>query len=287
MPAGKGLVNGVVFGLPVYGVHPETLDRLEQAQQFLGARRSAGTGARGWGVQSIGGYRANSRGHSRGLAVDINYYANPYVMHESGEAEQDARLAPVYHRIARLMLKRDSVIPARITQGAISERRTLQLFRALRNESRAMTGYFRLMRNRAQLERHLPSAPKPAKGLSARFGVPNRALVAAALQRRMLADYVLLAGRPGPAVPGLQYPAPDPALAGDAPFTGDPKLRAPELGFLNLPEELVRTLTAVGFRWGGTDMGRQSGDLMHFYLPEQAVNLRPSTPSKPAAKKKE
>jgi hypothetical protein len=82
----------------------------------------------------------------------------------------------------------------------------------------------------------------------------------------MVRDYVTLAGRAGPAVAGLAYPTPD-AEAGDPPFAGDPTYRGPELGFMNLREELVQALTDAGLRWGGTDMGSSSGDLMHFYLP--------------------
>ena len=52
---------------------------------------------------------------------------------------------------------------------------------------------------------------------------------------------------------------------------GDAAYRGPESGFLNLREGLVRALTEAGLRWGGTDFGNQSGDIMHFHLPESEV----------------
>jgi hypothetical protein len=61
-------------------------------------------------------------------------------------------------------------------------------------------------------------------------------------------------------------------VPGDPPFSGDPVYRGPELGFLNLREDLVGALTDAGLRWGGTDMSGNSGDLMHFYLPSASVS---------------
>ena len=257
-PPMLGLADGVLFGHPVLGLQPEALRRLREAED-------SGTVLAGeaLGVEAVVGYRAGSRAHSQGLAVDLNYFANPYLMHESGEAGRDALLAPVYHRIARTMLGRDSVIPQEITEGAPDSTRTLRLFRALRDESRAMVAYFRLMRDRDALTRFLESRePKPGESATAPPPTPS---AADELQRQMAQDYVTLAGRPGPMVAGLEYPTPD-AQPGDPPFAGDPTYRGPELGFLNLREELVQALTDTGLRWGGTDMGSNSGDLMHFYL---------------------
>lgn len=247
-PADSGLVDAVLFEHPVRGLHPELLRRLRQVEA---SHRTASPG-----VEMIVAYRKGSRAHERGLAVDINYFANPYLMHESGEEPQDARLAPVYHRIARLMLGRDSVIPEEITSGTPSPERTLRLYRALHAESRAMIAYFRLMQNRTALERfRARRAPVPGTET---------------LQRQMAQDYVTLSGRAGPAVPGLVYPAPETA-GGDPPFAGNPAYRAPEFGFLDLREELVRALTEAGLRWGGTDMSTNSGDVMHFYLPDSEL----------------
>jgi hypothetical protein len=257
-PAGSGLVDGVLFGHPVLGLHPELLRRLRRADPSSSAAVIAGSEPP-LGVEMIVAYRRGSRAHSHGLAVDVNYYANPYIMHEQGEPLQDERLAEVYHRVARVMLGRDSVIPVAITAGAPEPARTLRLYRALRDESRAMIAYFRLMQDRDALARFLATPH------------PQLAGDAEAVQRRMAQDYVTLSGRAGPSVSGLDYPSPEP-MGGDPPFAGDPTYRGPELGFLNLREELVRAFTDAGLRWGGTDMGASSGDLMHFYLPAGEAN---------------
>ncbi|MGV3724309.1 MAG: hypothetical protein ACO1SX_25725, partial [Actinomycetota bacterium] len=152
-----------------------------------------------------------------------------------------------------------SVIPHAITQGTASPSRTRRLYDALREESRAMIGYFRLMQDRRALEQFLETRAILVGGQTADL-----------LQRQMMHDYVTLSGRPGPSVAGMEYPAPLPA-AGNPPFAGDPTYRGPELGFLNLPRELVQALTDAGLRWGGTDMSANSGDLMHFYLPSSTV----------------
>lgn len=247
-PASSGLMDGVLFQHPVLGIHPALMSRLQQVEA-PGAPPALG-------VEMIVGYRRGSRAHANGLAVDINYYANPYLMHEGGESERDAGLALVYHRIARTMLGRDSVIPEEITTGSPGPERTLRLYRQLCEESRAMIAYFRLMQDSEALGRFAAAQNPP----------PN----VADLRRQMADDYVTLSGRPGPVAPGLKYPEALPA-PGDPPFAGDPVYRGPELGFLNLKETLVRELTDAGLRWGGTDMGANSGDLMHFYLPDSEV----------------
>jgi len=269
-PAGTGLVDGMVFGRQLYGVHPELLRRLRAAEVLAaheagGQATAAGTDL---GVDTLVGYRTGSRSHVHGLAVDFNYYANPYLMHERGEEALDRRLAPVYHRIARLMLGRDSVIPDQITRGTHDPERTMRLFSQLREESRAMIGYFRLMPDRAKLQQHLSAAGSTE---TATLLAAGAAVTPEALQRQMLQDYVTLSGRSGPPVPGMSYPPPE-TVPGDPPFAGDSKYRSPELGFMNLNEELVRALAREGVRWGATDMGPASGDLMHFYLPASEVN---------------
>ncbi len=274
-PPELGLVDGVVFGRQVNGMHPELLRRLVQAEQLAQQDPSSQEDA---GIDTIIAYRAGSRSHSRGLAVDINYYANPYVMHESGEGELDRELTQVYHRIALLMLGRESVLPEEITRGAIGTDRTLRLLRELREESRAMIAYFRLMPDAQALERHLRTHPAgrdhAANGRLLPIGEPVAPL---RLQQQMMRDYVVLAGRRGPSVPGLTYPTAPVVVKGDAPFAGDPTYRGPEMGFLSLSEPLVKALTQVGLRWGGTDMERTSGDLMHFYLPASEVAISGAT----------
>jgi hypothetical protein len=275
-PAGSGLVDGEAFGQNVRGVQPELLSRLRRAEEKAAQALSPEGGpltSGEYGVYSLVGYRTGSRAHSSGRAVDLNYYANPYVMHTSGDASLDRQLGPVYHRIARLILGRDSAIPEEITQGTPSPDRALRLFHRLREESAAMVRYFSLMPDRTRLQAYLASH---ADRLAAAF--PDSRPAAGDVQQQMMMDYVILAGRPGPKVPGLEYPVvpPPPDTAadggaepklGDRPFAGDPRYRAPELGYLQMREEVFRALMDSGLLWGGSDMGRQSGDLMHFFIP--------------------
>jgi hypothetical protein len=285
-PEGLGLLNGEVFGQTVLGVTPDLLERLKDAERLAGLeiRSDGGTVSREqWGIFTLVGYRSGSRAHSTGRAVDLNYYSNPYIMHEAGETALDAELGPVYHRIARLMLGRESVIPEEITHGAPGLERTMKLYGQLREESQAMADYFRLMPDRTRVSRRLAALRQPKPPSFWRELLPGGAEPAAdALQRQMMADYVVLSGRPGPAVQGLEYPpaattARDSGPTADRPFEGEPRYRAPEFGFLDLREEVVRGLTQAGIRWGGTDMGRQSGDLMHFYLPRSSSTVASSS----------
>jgi N-acetylmuramoyl-L-alanine amidase len=266
------------------GLHPDFRKKLEQGEQAV-ARLIHPDGspvtAAEWGVKSIGGYqRREGRGgwHPWGLAIDVDYLENPYIMHESGEPDMDKRLKPVYHRIARLMLERDSVIPEEITKtqkGETKADRTSRLYDALLAESRAMVAYFALMSDAAKVQKQLDEI---AGDSSSRVLAEANPKDAKGLQQLMLRDYVTLSGREGPAIAGLTYP--DPAkllgkLVGQAPFyVGKGKdekayqdsisRRAPERGFLTIRKEIVMGLTSANLRWGAIDLGGASGDVMHF-----------------------
>ncbi|MFN3651009.1 MAG: hypothetical protein ACK47B_15650 [Armatimonadota bacterium] len=279
-PASKGegaraprpplLIDAEFFGQPVSGLDPELVRRLQRAETRLAAQTDRADADRhsAW-VKTIAGYREGSRAHSEGRAVDINSSSNPYVMHEYGEEELDQVLGPIYHRIARLMLGRDSVIPEEITQGTPSPDRTMRLYEKLREESGAMAAYFRLMPDRTRLSEQLAKVNSRGRSdtLDDLAGVTPEAL-----QAQMMTDYVTLAGRPGPPVEGLTYPEPAP-VPGDRPLEGAAEHRAPEQGFLDLDRDLVRALTEAGIRWGGTDMANASGDLMHFFLPGEESSI--------------
>src|SRR5262249_25457215 len=143
--------------------------------------------------------------HNWGLAVDLNYDGLPYIMHARDEGAMDRELGPIYERIAQFILHRGSVVPRLITQGGRSSHRTSDLYDRLKQESDAMGTYFGLMRDSARLAAAIQSAPqgfdwRPVAGSAT---APS----ADALQSQMMADYVTLAGRPGPAISGKSYPA--------------------------------------------------------------------------------
>lgn len=261
------LVNGTVFGQAVTGLHPTFLRKLELAQADA-QQRIGGTAPVNWGISSIGGHSLrpprNGGWHPWGLAIDMNYASSPFIMHEAGEAALDAQLAPVYHRIARFVLGRtESVIPRTITQGAISTQRTATLYTQLAAESNAMIAYFRFLTAPAELDERLRQRPMDADAARAFFGDATPATPINVL-RCIMRDYVLLSGRPGPAVPNETYPQ-IPAVAGaDRPFAGASAARDPLRGFLSIRPEIALALSAQGLRWGAIDFGSQSGDVMHF-----------------------
>ncbi len=258
------LVDATVFGRPVSGVRPEFLRKLQQGEQEARRRMEAGAA---WGIQTVGGHRRNPSGrswHTWGLAVDLNYASCPYVMHEAGEANLDRELGPVYHRIARFIMRRDSAIPSEITQGRRSRERTSRLYTRLEEESEAMCTYFDLLRDPAHLEAVIQVKNQdPPFDWRGYFGDDTQPSVRSVL-RRIMADYVTLAGRSGPAVPGESYPQPRATGGGDRPFAGGGAARDPLSGFLSIRREIAEALSEQGLRWGAVDLGGQSGDIMHF-----------------------
>jgi N-acetylmuramoyl-L-alanine amidase len=280
---------GRLFGLQLDGgVQPEFLTKLQRGEQaaarLIHPDGRAVTSAE-WGLGGITGNQPRpGRGgwHPWGLAVDVDYLRNPYVMHERGEGALDRLLGVVYHRIARAMLGRDSVIPREITQtprGESRAARTSRLYDRLREESDAMARYFRCMLDPNELERMLRSTPGSGGGDASTFW---RTIVgegtqptAQNLQRLMMRDYVVLTGRTGPAVNGQTYPEAAAVLrgvSGDPPFVvRDPARNAPAVrerdparGFLMIRKEIVMGLTGAGLRWGAIHFGNESGDVMHF-----------------------
>jgi Domain of unknown function (DUF4157) len=163
-PQGVPSPAGTFFGQPIPGVTAGLRRLLERAQVI--AKRSLCVNAHdpSWQAREpIGGVRPGSSGfHGRNMAIDLEYYANPYIMHEKDESGRDAQLRPVYHRIAGLILMRRSIIPEDLTtvKGGPGTDRTWQpkgapdpipittgeLHDVLKVESDAMVRYFELLR---------------------------------------------------------------------------------------------------------------------------------------------
>jgi hypothetical protein len=260
--AGAGAIAGPV-GAPV-GL---------AAGLAAGVGAASAAGGPSWGVNSVGGYRASSGWHNWGLAIDLNADSAPYIIHEACEADLDSQLVPVYHRIARFMLSRDSVIPTDITRGTVGASRTARLYQSLAEESAAMISYFSLLRTPANLAARLQTRPLDASAALAFFGDATSPTYTNVL-RQIMRDYVVLKGQSGPAVPGETYPtlAALPAVTcgtrqrvPDRPFAGGGAGRDPLNGFLSIRREIVVALSAQNLRWGAIDFpGGASGDIMHF-----------------------
>lgn len=244
------------------------------------------------GITSVSGYQGpDFHGwHSWGLALDVNYVTNPYIMHESGEQEVDNQLRPVFHRISRFLIishpnhpTQDSIIPR--LGGSVTVPRDAYL--ALKVESEAMKHYFALMQDGAALQTYLNS-PAGQTGYSRAFasGATRGAPAtpdAAFVQRQMEQDWTVLTSRnpmppivpanpsalvPHPTIfhsaprisPGLDRPFDGPASQGSPLLAG----RSPLNGYLDLSDDVVNAMVSAGFMWGAVGMGSESGDIMHF-----------------------
>ena len=227
--------------------------------------------------------------HARHQAFDLGYCGNPFIMHENGERALDHDLGPVYSRIAGLVLNHASIIPATLlsvrpragTQRTWKRTETITvaaLYDLLKAESDAMKRYFELLRPAASADLGRTIATHRASA----FGRANPRLInadAAAQRQVMMADYLTLGGTKahlaaivGQSVSALHVASPParPRANGrpsDRPFAIPSSCagkRLPELGYVNLPREVVVALTEVGLAWGAIDLGGESGDIMHF-----------------------
>jgi N-acetylmuramoyl-L-alanine amidase len=275
---GREIASAKIFGVKLdgEGIRPDFYKKLQRAEDSAKKMISpTPVTAADWGITSIRGYRGKELGwHGWGLAIDIDYAKNPYVMHEAGEGDLDKLLTPVYERIAQFVLNRASVIPKTITTG---KTKVGEMYDRLLEESNAMKTYFKAMPDQAliqkELDKHKPFKTSFWKDV---WGIADRTPSLDDLQEIMMRDYVTLAGEPGPAVSGKTYPDAKVVLKGtkvfdpkskvDVPFDDKGKLasRKPENGFLTIRKELVLALTAEGLRWGAMDFGPESGDVMHF-----------------------
>jgi N-acetylmuramoyl-L-alanine amidase/peptidoglycan hydrolase-like protein with peptidoglycan-binding domain len=278
----KEIKSAKLFGLTVGGgIRPDFYKKLQQGEKEA-ARLihpdGAPVTAAEWGLKIISGMQARKgrSWHPWGAAIDIDSNLNPYVMHESGETAIDKMVAPSYQRIAKLMLKRDSVVPADISLSAEEKAkkaktpkeprsdRVSRLYDSLLEESDAMKRYFRIMQDQALLQKEIDKhKPLGATFWNDVWGVKTGTPSLDELQETMMRDYVVLSGQKGPAIAGKTYPDPEKiykGLKGDAPFVG----RKPENGFLAIRKEIVTGLTNAGLRWGAVDFGAPSGDVMHF-----------------------
>lgn len=289
--------DATFLGLPIRGgIHDDYVPLLRQVEQTLGF--TPGSTDR-HGVYDLSGFQGDGfHGlHSWGMALDINTTTDPYIMHESGERQLDAQLAPVYQRIAWFILGRNSVIPDAIRHpeslGGTAQTQASQLYDRLQEESRAMQTYFSYMQDLTALQNYI-STPDGLQRyqLITQATEPNQSpgsIDVRALQQQMMADFAVLTSHPGPLIqppendqagasaqPPLPYPQPAP-LTGrqDRPFdhSNSPR-RTPLSGFLDLQKDLVMAMVQAGLRWGAIGFGPESGDVMHFDLANQPVGQR-------------
>ena len=276
-------------------VHKEVAGRLADVERSL----NYATNQQKHGVATLRGKQGQGHWlHSYGCAIDFNYETSPYLMHERGESALDATLPDVYNRIALFVLGRPSVIPLDILVFNRSQSHREAMYDALKKESDAMQKYFGLfMREPGTfLAPYLNTQQgKDNAKRTSWAGVPAGTVpsVTAALQQ-IQKDWVTLSGRsdgpkilllstPGGSYSEYQNPCdvgmcyPQAAHYGiekdshvpDAPFISkDGVVRDPSHGFMTFDLDVVNALCNHGFYWGATDLGKESGDVMHFELTD-------------------
>jgi hypothetical protein len=232
-----------------------------KAREYIAETEGRAMEADDWDVKSMTGRQGPGTAlHQWGLAVDIDYAGQPYLMHESGEAPLDRKLKVVYNRIALLMLDRLS----KIVTGTAD-------FAAYSEESTAMKRYFALMDGRESLEDFLAANTRPDASWTTIFDsqsvLPSDR--AAQLRARMAADHAALIAPPEPNTEAVVKPGGRRPMM-DSPFDAT-KHADPRGGFLTMRKEVVRALRDVGMRWGGMDFGGENGDIMHFDLGKTYV----------------
>jgi len=266
------LKAGHFLGLAIGdNIHPELQAHLTQAEKAL-RDKGLSDKASDWGIYKIGGGGLESGGHRWGLAIDINYDSNPYVLHEAGEVDLDRQLLQVYDRIAWFILgKNRSDLGEMITQGispggfkSISD-----AYDHLQEESKAMVRYFQFMVDRSLLKLFVQVE---WLNIPQHFVKPDVDQWISIMQQ----DYLIL----GRVLDGKRAPTikkSDGEYA-DRPFSGgDATRRDPAKGFLDIPRPIVEALTISAdeknrrLKWGAIDfLGGVSGDVMHFYLESGA-----------------
>jgi hypothetical protein len=247
------LKQGHFLGQIIPSIHPDLQAKLTATEHALTAQ---GYSAPAGSIYIIGGGSPTSGGHRWGLAVDINYPSNPYVMHEAGEKLIDQELTDVYLVIATYLHKDNynSVIVDNIMRGIPDGFASVSdAYTQLDAESKMMIKYFSGLDDDSQIAALLPS-PTPANVEAARWQMRDR--------------YLKLGG----ILDGKSLPAPagSPATA-DRPFdkkgmNENAYRRDPKKGFLDIPQPIVEALCNQGLIWGAIGFGPQSGDIMHFDL---------------------
>ncbi|MFK4088951.1 hypothetical protein ACI2LF_32855 [Kribbella sp. NPDC020789] len=233
------------------------------ARQKIAATEGRPVEASDWRISDMQGLQFGSHGfHTFGLAVDLNYKTMPYLMNEGAydsiprEGPLDVKLRRVYRRISWLMLGRESVIPGALPKGAGP-----RSYPALAAESQAMQDYFALRGNPAACTAKL--AERDEAALKIIFDGAPAGDHATVLLGLLDTDHDQLTAAPeaNPALPATARPM-------DSPFDPAKGHTDPGSGFMTIRQEIHDALKEAdpAIRWGGTDFGEESGDLMHFDL---------------------
>lgn len=257
---GEGLISGHFLGRSIHG-HPILLRQLAAAEAHLQAHH----GVAGADLQRLlgvsGGYsilRAGDAFHHYGLAIDINYEANPYVGGQSpageGHAHDVDSVAAIY-RAAWLtggehaISSQDSSARGHVSGG------TDALYEHFSSANGALVAYLGARTNLEQVQRWLDAGttrrelPPPRGVRASSLGIERlRTADAAAWLQQIDADYTATHATHG------------------SNWERSNNTQRRGLGFMDLNHDLVHALREVAnLAWGASDFGGEAnGDFMHF-----------------------
>ncbi|MCA9517454.1 MAG: hypothetical protein KC635_21080 [Myxococcales bacterium] len=231
------LKSGKFLGQPVIA-HPEFLARLENANAYLRSKAAPGTNDEAIGAQlgitklshfRPSGAKSDQMYHGLGFALDVNPKANNWSFTKS----QSSKLGSVMKNAGDLFGEKTIRSAADMSRNA-SKMSTEDLFAKLAESNEALKRYRAMAQDTALLEQHLASEACPAAA---------KKRGAAWWKSTLKKDEKFLLGR----------------------MTDADGKESKGAGFMDYEKETVTALRdAAGLRWGGADLGGDSGDLMHF-----------------------
>jgi len=222
--------------------HPAFIARLQNAVAWMQSKhpgKAPEAIGRGYGLRAMSSFRTSTASsdqmyHGLGFALDVNPAENNW---HFGNGSRGVALGAIMNRVGELLGGKHVASAADMSRNARAAT-TQDAFAAISASSDALTRYRRLATDRAELEAHMASSDcSPA---AKRRGVDKWQALLSKDQKWCQTHLDKTDAPAGEEV-------------------------APSGGFTSLQDELVTALRdAAGLRWGGTDLGGDNGDLMHF-----------------------
>ena len=244
-----GTLGKMTFlGRPVIG-HNDLLARLAAAERFLHSKYSEANGdsatlGKRLGVTSVSHLRPSTESsdqmnHGIGFAIDLNPGTNPWVFGNTGRSTQNAAIPVVLERAAAFLGKGGSLTANKIAKMS-KTMTTQELVAELGGADKNLEEYRALAKMdqsdlEALIDKRLGESPAVKKLGDKGFW-----------KTKIPFDNLIMG----------KYIEDQASKAEKANHTG---------GFMDLQPIVIQAMRDVaGLRWGATDMGKESGDMMHF-----------------------
>jgi hypothetical protein len=232
------LKSGKFLGFTVVA-HPEFHARLANATEYLKTKLGNLDGAamaKELGVFAVSDFRPSSASsdqmyHGLGFAIDLNKPTNDW---HFGKSDESWDMGPIMGRVAELFGHAE-IRSAQTMSKNSNEQTTEGAFEAMQSSNEDLIRYREFADDASKLEAYYNSDECPAAAKKKSFAEWKK--VISADQKVLRADLKNAGG----------------------------KSDKEDRGFMDLHIEVVQAMRdAGGLRWGGTDLGGDSGDLMHF-----------------------